>query len=361
MRIALDARAAEQEVTGIGNYITRLAEGLNGLDYDVTLLYSREPKIPIPRIKKVILPAKSRFSWEQTVLPRYLSDENYDIYHATWNYGIPWNYNGKSVLTVHDIIPLAWPNYFLGKNITGLPLYLVSVIISILRSRKILVDSTATSRDLKRILRVSTEKISVVALGIRTPEILEGVEQTKIKYRLDRPYLIYFGGIDKRKNIDGLIRAYALSSSRESHDLAVVGKFSDYYIGTAKKAGVGDKVKFIGYVSEVDKFALIKGATALVYPSFYEGFGFPVLEAMSVGTPVITSNTSSLPEAVGNAAITINPRNIKELATAIDKATSDKNLQESLRQAGYNQVKKFNWDETVEKTLAVYKEVLSLD
>lgn len=357
----MDSRASQREITGVGNYILHLAQELKMLNYDVTLIYSEEPKIKLNGIHRAVLSAKSRWDWEQRVLLNYLNLEKPDLYHATWNYGIPWYYRGVSVLTVHDIIPLAWPRYFLGRNIINLPSYLVSLFISLFKAKKILVDSISTERDLSSLMMVPKTKMKTVPLGIESPKKAVNINLIQEKYQLYKPYLIYFGGVDKRKNIDGLIRAYASSSTLESHNLVIVGKFSNYYLFNAKKLGVEGKIKFIGFVSEEDKFALIKGATVLIYPSFYEGFGFPVLEAMSVGTPVITSNTSSLPEAVGNAAITINPRNIRELATAIDKVTFDKKLQESLRRAGYEQVKKFDWDVTVEKTIAVYKDVLRDD
>lgn len=352
MRVALDGRPAAGELTGVGNYIVRLAKGLRDRDVDVTLLYDREPSSTPTGVKKVILRQKSRFLWEQWPLFKYLKVEQPDIYHATWNYGIPLFYGGKSVLTVHDLIPLAWHRYFLSKKITSAPEYLVSTLVSTIKASAILAVSNSTRRDLEKFFPFTGKKTKVVYSGLDQPPNLN------LNTFKKKPYFVYFGGIDKRKNIDGLIQAFAKSAAKENHDLVIAGRGSNYYQVYAESFGVGNRVKFVNYLLEEEKYSLIKNAVALVYPSFYEGFGFPPLEAMSVGTPVITSNVSSLPEIVGEAAIKINPANIRQITQAMDKLAKDKALRDNLKKKGFEQVRKFIWDKTVAKTIEVYEEVL---
>ena len=258
------------------------------------------------------------------------------------------------MLTVHDVIPLKWPRYFLGNNILAFPDYLISIYLSLIKANRIIMDSQNSAEDVNAVYPFARNKGTVIHLGLDTPKLSKDKH-----FGLDSPYIIYFGGIDKRKNIIGLMRAFFQSEGSRTYRLVIVGKNSDSFKKEAQELGIMNKTDFIGYVSEEEKYRLLRDATALVYPSFYEGFGIPPLEAMSVGTPVICSNTSSLPEIAGEAALLINPYDIAEMAAAMDRLTTDKDLQQGLRLKGLEQVKKYSWDKMVEETLKVYEEVLS--
>ena len=352
MKIAIDARAAASEITGVGKYIIRLAEGLVARGVRPVLLYHREPKYPVEGIEREVIPGNNRFLWEQVSLPKFLNQNKFDIYHATWNYGIPLLFRGKSVLTLNDVIPLMWPRYFCGRNIVNLPEYLTSLLISFKKTDKIIAISRTTANDAIKIFPPIRNKTVVIHDGVDSPL------SDKKRHLHEKVYLVYFGGIDKRKNIKGLIRAYHQSKAKERHDLVIIGKHSDQFSDLINKLGLENKVRLVGYVSEEEKYIWLSAAAALIYPSFYEGFGIPPLEAMSVGTPVICSNTSSLPEIVGEAALLINPYNITEITKAIDRITEDKDLRQALRVKGLKQVKKYSWDKMVEETIKVYEEVL---
>jgi glycosyltransferase involved in cell wall biosynthesis len=320
----------------------------------VVLIYDQEPQESVAQAeKRVILGGKSRFCWEQKALAQILNSEKIDLYHATWNYGIPLFYHGPSVLTVHDVIPLKWPTYFYGRNVFSLPEYLVSIYLSFIKASSIITDSQSSAKDVTSVYPLNKNRITVIHLGVDNPRL-----DKNEPFDMSLPYIIYFGGVDKRKNIIGLMRAFSRSESLRTHRLVIVGKNSDILKKDAQNLGIIDKTDFIGYVSEEKKYALLKKATALVYPSFYEGFGIPPLEAMSVGTPVIASNTSCFHEIIGNAGLFIDPNNISEIATAIDRLVIDLNLQEELRRKGYEQVTNFSWDRMVEKTIKVYREVI---
>ena len=352
MNIALDARAAGNDITGVGKYIIRLAEGLKTRGVRPVLLYHREPKYPVEGIEREVIPGNNRFLWEQVSLPKFLDKNKFDIYHAAWNYGIPLFFRGESVLTLNDVIPLMWPRYFCGRNIINLPEYLTSLLISFKKADKIIAISQTTANNAIKIFSPLRNKTVVIHDGVDLPL------SDKKRHLHEKVYLVYFGGIDKRKNIRGLIKAYQQSRAKETHDLVIVGKHSDQFSDIINKLQLENKIRLVGYVSEEDKYHWLGGAVALVYPSFYEGFGIPPLEAMAVGTPVICSNTSSLPEIVGEAALLINPYNMTEITKAIDRITEDKDLRQTLRVRGLEQVKKYSWDKMVEETIKVYEEVL---
>lgn len=353
MKVMIDARAASNEITGVGKYIIRLAEGLVKRGLDVTLLYHREPKYLVEKIERKIIPGENRFAWEQIKLPKVLNAQKVDLYHATWNYGIPFFYTGASVLTVHDVIPLKVKEYFLGKKLLTLPEYLVSLYSSLMKADWVIADSRSSASDIKSVFPFYHRPIDIINLAVDAPKFARGSP-----YRCNSPYLIYFGGIDKRKNIPGLMQAFSRSKASKNFRLVIVGRYSSILKDDAQRLRIADKTDFIDYVSEEEKYRLLKEATVLVYPSFYEGFGIPPLEAMAVGTPVITSNVSSLPEVVGGAAILVNPKNVREIAIEIDRLVTDRNLQRLLSIKGLEQVKKFSWDKMVNETIQVYRRVL---
>jgi glycosyltransferase involved in cell wall biosynthesis len=177
----------------------------------------------------------------------------------------------------------------------------------------------------------------------------------KVKYHLDGDYLLYLGTIQPRKNLSRLIEAFSQLPTADCQ-LLLAGKRGWYTDELLKQAN--DRVKFIGYVDAADKNALLSGATAFVFPSLYEGFGFPVLEAMTCGVPVLCSNTSSLPEVVGHAAVQVNPLSVEDIVRGLQEVTTNGDLRRTLIERGYRQAQRFTWQACADVVLSVFAELL---
>ncbi len=251
-----------------------------------------------------------------------------------------------SVVTIHDVgylwyrsaySPLAWILLHLGtiRNARG--------------ARRIVVDSRATANDLIHHFGVPANRLHVAYLGGPNVEEIAPDPSVRARYGLAERYFLFVGTLQPRKNVPGLLRAFAELRRRMAGpvDLVLVGQpgRGEADLRTlARKLGVEDYVRWLGYVPATDRPSLFASASALVFPSLYEGFGLPPLEAMAWGTPVITSNTSSLPEVVGDAGILVNPRDVTELANAMARILDDLTLRERLIAAGRVQAARFTWD-----------------
>lgn len=248
------------------------------------------------------------------------------------------------------------------------------------KADKILVDSESTKEDLIKIYKVNPEKVKVIYLGISSDfkpikKSSSRFNEVGKKYGLPEKFILYFGTIEPRKNLISVIRAFERLKKKsiwKDVDSAVIKTEDIFYdlklviagargwlykdiIKVAKNSKYSKDIIFTGLISDKDKPFLYNLAKAFVYPSFFEGFGFPPLEAMACGVPTIVSNASSLPEVVGSGAIMIDPYNIDELSYAIRKILEDKELRENLIQKGFEQVKKFNWDKTAQRVLEIFK------
>lgn len=241
--------------------------------------------------------------------------------------------------------------------------------------------SESTKQDLIEAYGISPEKIKVIYSGIaqesgsRNPE--SGMtQQIKKKYGLPDKYILYLGTIEPRKNIIGLIKAYEIFRSSynlpaspklqrgeqpTAYKLVIAGSKGWLYediFHAARISGIKDDIIFTDFVADEDKIYLYRMSSLFVYPSFYEGFGFPPLEAMAQGVPVITSDCSSLPEVVGNAGLMVNPYNIGRLAWAMNEVLCNEELREKMVKKGYEQVKKFSWEKCARETLEVLGEAV---
>ncbi|PIS05443.1 MAG: hypothetical protein COT81_00910 [Candidatus Buchananbacteria bacterium CG10_big_fil_rev_8_21_14_0_10_42_9] len=268
--------------------------------------------------------------------------------------------NTKLLLTVHDVSWLHYPEFFSIKG--KLWHKLVNIKQLCQRADKINAVSENTKQDLVNYLDINPEKIFVTHLGlsemykpITDQNILSAV---KSKYNLPDNFILFLGNLEPRKNVEGLIEAFDLASKDLTADthLVIAGKkgwLSKSIYEMAKKSHVKDKIKFVGYVDSQDKPALYSLAQVFCYPSFYEGFGLPPLEAMACGTPVIVSNVSSLPEVVGGAGLLVDPYNKKQIADAIIKLYSDSELRDNLSLKSLEEAKNFTWDMTADELLQV--------
>lgn len=363
MKIGIDARYAEGNLAGIGHYIHRLVLGLAGKGHQVVLFYSRNPKFKIDEqnINSIVLPSNNRYLFEQYLLPKSLKKENTQLYHAAENLGIPIYCPCPSVLTVHDIIPLLFPNYFSFSRVPFLSKtsYFLRTAASLFRAHKIIADSKFTKECLIKEFNVSPEKITVIYLGVEKEDKGGKLPEELIR----RKYILNNGGIDIRKNLDRLIRAFAQISPRfDDLKLVITGENQVIKPKLAKLAqalGIGGKVIFTGYVEEKTLWALRSNARCLCLPSEIEGFGLPVLDGMAAGVPVVASNNSSIPEIADEAVMLVNPLSVEEIAGGIEKVLINKTFSEGLVKNGLAHVKEFTWEKTVNQTIKIYENVLA--
>ncbi len=271
----------------------------------------------------------------------------------------------KIVTTFHDLSFESYPKFYsTGKNYWH---FLMNPKKQAEKADKIIAVSKSTKDDLIKTYGIRPEKIKVIYSGIRLGsgiwDLGSGILKVKKKYNLPKKYILYLGTLEPRKNIIGLIKAFEILNTKykilnTEYHLVIAGSkgwlYNDIF-KIAKNSLVKNNIIFTGFIENKDKYVLYSLADLFVYPSFYEGFGFPPLEAMAYGTPVITSNFSSLPEAVGGAAIMINPYNLDELAKSMKMVLSDEHLQNNLIKKGFEQIKKFSWQRCAEETLEALK------
>ena len=269
----------------------------------------------------------------------------------------------RKFLTIHDLSFLRYPEFFnQRKNFWH---RLINVKKLAVNFDHLIAVSENTKRDMIELLGVAPEKISVIYSGIDSSyhpvaETLK-IQIVKSRYGLPAKFILYLGNVEPRKNLIGLIRAYNELRRRrpelEAVKLVIAGatgwKIKDIFKELYASDYQAD-IKFLGYIDKADKPALYSLCSVFAYPSFYEGFGFPPLEAMACGAPVITSNVSSLPEIVGGAALTVDPYNTNAITTALEQVLTDEVLAERLRQDGLEQVKRFNWENTARKYLELF-------
>lgn len=230
-------------------------------------------------------------------------------------------------------------------------------------ARRIICVSYFTKNELTDFVSSSVAKIRVVRCGFTNfEEIFCGHD---FEENLDCPaqYLLFVGTLEPRKNLNRMLMAFreVIDKGKPKLQLVIAGKKGWLYksiFDTVRELNLEDRVLFTDFISDKQLLTLYRNAIALVYSSVYEGFGFPLLEAMACGTPVITSNTSSLPEVAGDAAILVNPYAVDEITEAIERLLNNRKLQEELRRKGFERIKKFSWRKCAEHTLEVYKEVL---
>ena len=290
--------------------------------------------------------------WHRTV-SKNLKKDGVDVYFAPLSYqSAIWN-TIPTVTTVHDLAIFVVKNLVHNKRAQITEKLLLRR--SVKKSVHLLAVSQSTKNDLLALTPVQTEKITVTLLA---PFFSH---QTTIPLSLRKKYILFVGTLEPRKNITTLLRAYAAlpKALRMSYHLLIVGKQgwgSEDYLGLAKELHIDSEVEWKGYVSTEDLALLYQHARLFVYPSLYEGFGLPVVEAMAAGTPVVTSAVSSLPEVVGESGSLCDPHNFKEIATEIEKYLTDDAYWEVHQQAVLAQVQNFSWQQTATETLVVLKD-----
>jgi glycosyltransferase involved in cell wall biosynthesis len=358
MKIAIDMRALPK--SGMGNYSQMLLNKLPVAYQDIETVSVSDHMMISRRKFSGILSRMQRLWWEQSVLPKLLKQNHVDLLHNPINFGLPFRQVCKSVVTIHDVIPLAFKEIYLARRIERIYYHMV-LQIALRRSAAIITDSIFSRDELIKYLAVPKDKIKVIYLAcgeefkpVITPE-LQSIPENK--FGLRRPYILTIGGNEPRKNVDRLIKLFGRLGERLGMDLVVIG---GSWRGKAldQKAQGANHIYYLGTVDQQDLVSLYSMAELFVFPSLYEGFGLPVLEAMACGTPVAASNASSIPEVAGNAAVLFDPLDEEDMFKVILTVLESRETREELSLKGLERAKMFTWQNTLAQTMAVYREVL---
>jgi glycosyltransferase involved in cell wall biosynthesis len=369
MRVALDAIPLVAAKTGIGHYTNALAECLARLhpDHQYDLLSPFDFEFAAGNgtpnnLNKRFFPVRGPFrKWWLVGLPAMLQLSPLDVFHGT-NYCIPVYAPCPTVVTIHDLSLFVQAHTHETANVTRgkrrIPLMAK-------RATMIIAPSEWTKQETIAHLGIMPEKIRVIFEAARegmTPLPMSECQSVLERHQIATPYLLYVGTIEPRKNLLTLIRAYDNLLKTTTHRPQLVlcggrGWLFEEVFALVEELKLQDMVRFTGYVADEDLPALYSAAELFLYPSLYEGFGLPPLEAMACGTPVITSNVSSLPEVVGNAGLMHDPHDHRALTQAVANLLGDAQVREHYRRAGLEQAARFSWERASHETQAVYDEV----
>ena len=293
-----------------------------------------------------------RLLWTQLELPKIYRHLQADLIYSPIPEA-PLYSQSRYVVMAHDLIPLRFPRR--TSALTNYFRYVVPLVLQ--QAEHIICNSQATAKDLSDFYGISTDKITPILLAYDANNFYP----RNISAYFDRPYFLYLGRQDPYKNLAGLIDAFAAISNKDYY-LAIAGstdpRFTPQLQQQALELGIGDRLFWLDYLDYQELPLIISGAVALVFPTFWEGFGLPVLEAMACGTPVITSNLASLPEITGDAAILIDPYNKAAITSAMWDLAGDRKMRSQLSQLGIQQARKFSWSKTGEATKEVLKQYL---
>ncbi len=368
MRIGIDAHAAERDGTGNCTYIQNLVLHLTKIDtknqYVLFVTDATHPfyKNLANRKNIEIIQILRSPAWLRVFvsLCRATKREKIDVLHV--QYFAPVGHRGVLVNTIHDLTPFRFPEYF--SRFERL-LFRMLLPISARRARSILTASCVSRDDLIRLMQLPKDKIRVAHYGVDQNVFSNHKDLSKVsdRYPLNDKFFLYVGRIDPRKNLNRLIQAYSHLRDKGAvkHKLLIAGKVylePEELKQTLKQCKYQQDIHFCGYVPEEDLPALYHAADVFIYPSEYEGFGLPPLEAMASGTPVVASDIPIFREILEDAALLVNPLDVYSIASGIEKILTDQELRKKLIEKGKNQVEKFNWDKTAMITLQSYEEAM---
>jgi glycosyltransferase involved in cell wall biosynthesis len=367
VRIGIDARKLHD--FGIGTYIRNLLRHLARLDRQTEyVLFCRPDDVAALRtlgenFRPVAESAGNYSIAEQVKIPLALRREGITLFHAP-HYVLPPLVPCRSVVTIHDCIHLMFPQYL--PNRLALRYARVSIAMAARRATRILTVSESSKRDILRFVDTAPEKIDVIynaydeRFGLEPRE--EEVIRVRERYQLHDEFVLYAGNVKPHKNLERLIEAFHLLHKRGLNHLKLVmiGDDISKYAGLRRAVHAHQLhkyVRFLGYLPEDTLAVLYRLAGVFVFPSLYEGFGLPPLEAMASGTPVVTSNVSSLPEVAGDAAVLVDPLDPSAIADGIFRVLTDEHLRRDLRRKGLVRAGQFSWAASVRRVREIYEEV----
>jgi glycosyltransferase involved in cell wall biosynthesis len=381
MRIVINGWFIDQLHTGSGQYTLQLLKQLPRVapQHEYALVVPNKSSFKIHDIttdtdlQSLTSSAKSPMSsfrkllFEQSIMPRAAQAYEADVLHVPY-WAPPLRSSMPIVVTIHDIIPLILPQYRGGALVRA---YTQLVSAAARGATLILTDSDASRDDIVEHLRILADRVRTIYLAA-DPEFtdrLDPIDTTALRKNYDLPeeYVLYLGGCDARKNVETLLQVYTWAQDvlGESYPLVFAGSLPDRHDEffhdprvIAKQIEVENVVHFIGRVAEEDKVALYQQARAFLYPTLYEGFGLPALEALACGIPVVGSNASSVPEIVGDAGILVDPKDARAMAGALIAVCTDDPLHDEFSERALKQAAKFSWEKCAHETVEAYESVL---
>jgi glycosyltransferase involved in cell wall biosynthesis len=367
VKVAIDARKLHD--FGIGTYIRNLLRQLARLDSstEYILLCGRGDLDAAaqlgPNFRTVLEPSPNYSIREQFHVPWVLLRERPDVFHAP-HYILPPAVRCRSLVTIHDTIHLEFPQYLPNRLAYGYAR--ASMWSAAHRSARILTVSEASKRDILKFFNVPPEKVVVVYNAIderfSCEPLPEDVARVRARFQLDQRFVLYVGNIKPHKNVERLIEAFQALRRRDLNDikLLIIGDEISSFPALRRavhRHKLHKHVRFLGYLPDETLAILYRLASVFVFPSLYEGFGLPPLEAMASGTPVVTSNVSSLPEIVGDAAILVDPYSVDAIEDGMRRVLTDPILAADMRRKGLLRARQFSWQQSVAKTLAIYRAI----
>lgn len=371
MRIAVNLQNQLGVQTGIGNFTRGLLTNIFSLDKENS--YTGVFFIPFWKGFKKPTPFKPfsnlhyayvrylpyrvyiSMAYNEVNLPFNLFTGKIDLFFFPDYYAFPTT-SGKRLVLIYDITYVAYPEYGLKERID---FFTKMTKKTISRKDTIITISEFSKKELVEKMNVDEKLIHVVYPGVDEkfkPASPAAIEKVRNKYNIDKPYILFIGSIQTRKNLAVLVEAF--QKFKDSYILVIAGEKSwgaEEVFAKVQSLKLNKQVKFTGYLPEVDKIPLLSGASVFAFPSLYEGFGLPILESQSVGTPVICSNTSSLLEAGGNGALFFNPNDVKQIESTLGKILSSETTRRKLIEKGFLNTKRFSWENSAKKTLEIFK------
>ena len=373
MNVGILSWMIDRKRTGVNNYLYNLIKNMikNGKANEISLIHYERSDDPLySQVNDIIIPEKPLKLTSAIGIPQAVKNADIDILHVPvhwYNQITPFVFNRKikKVLTLHDLTPILFPEMHTREtNLT----WKSSLKFIKNRTNIIICDSVSTKNDCINLLNIPEKRLKVIPLAadeqykpLNNKELIH--DELKIEYNIDYPFILFVGTLEKRKNVPTLLKSfYKLKKTKLDHKLVIVGgkgwKYTKIF-DLIEELNLQDDVVFTDYVSDEYLVKLYNAADLFVYPSLYEGFGLPPLEAMACGCPVITSNISSLPEVVGDAGMMIDPNDIDGLTSAMLKILTDNELREELSRKSLDRAKMFSWKKTANETWKVYEDVLN--
>jgi glycosyltransferase involved in cell wall biosynthesis len=372
MKIGIDGRAANwYRGTGIGTYTYQLINCLNKIDtINKYLLFMPEDcKHDLFLSENFhlnnITEGNQNNFWDEVNIPNILKDKNIELYHVPQNgVGLPVDKKCRFVITLHDVIPYKMPETVSDRYLRIFSDHIPKIVAE---CDGIITVSNHSKKDIIEAFNFPEDKIYVTHLA--SEDIYKPLDKRVSKYiakkyySLEGDFILYVGGFSPRKNIIGLIEAFSKLISNYKNNIKLViagkrGKSYEIYKNRAEELHISDKVLFPGFILMEHLPYIYNAAQLFVYPSFYEGFGLPPIEAMSCGIPVIASNVTSVPEVVGESGLLINPKNIDDLCTSMLNVLLDENLRKKLIKSGITNASNLNWEKTASNTIYAYNRII---
>lgn len=357
-------------------YLYRAIEEIQNSTIE-TQLYRRISKLRSPFSNLRLYPSKLIYKWtplylllsffnsrlqriikENFYFPFYIKHNSFDLFHSP-NYVLPFFIKSPSVVTVHDLITFNFPKLCQRESVLYFKLFLPR---SIKKADKIITASETTKNDIINRFKVPEDKISIIHLGLSTAFKRTINTDILLQYGITKKYILFVGNIEPKKNLVRLLKAYhkVVCTKNITHLLVIAGKKAWKYkevFRTVHSLKLQNKVIFTGYFPEKDLPSLYSMADLFVFPSLYEGFGIPPLEAMACEIPVLASNTGALPEIIGDNCLMVDPYSVDDIADEIHHLLTNENLRKEYIEKGKNWVKQFTWERAARMTMEVYKEV----